>query len=261
MVALRGARVHAASQRCGYCTGIPTPSARRAVFVSDFGGVKCSCMLPSNILFRTFFIRSAMYGTAFTIDVEGEEYLFTARHLLDTGSELLIHMFRNRTWLPITAKVIAVGRGDLDVAALKLPVRLTPPEFTVTPTMGSFFVGQDMYFVGFPYKMWADYGAAAPGLAGPYLKKGALSSVDQGPPRALYVDAINNEGFSGGPLYYLRNNNPLDVCVAGVVSGFRIEREPVVRNDGTMTDLSVAYNTGFLIAYDIEAAVALVKSA
>ena len=213
-----------------------------------------------NILYRTFFIRSAMYGTAFTLDVGGEEYLFTARHLLSAGSELPIQILRNRVWQPIDAKVVARGRGELDVAVLKLSVRLTDPEFKVTPTMGASFIGQDMYFVGFPYKMSVDYGSAAPGIPGPFLKKGALSSVEQGPPKKLYVDAINNEGFSGGPLYFYRNNNHQDVCVAGVVSGFRIEREPVVRDDGAPTDMHVAYNTGFLLAYDIQAALWLVQS-
>ena len=40
-------------------------------------------MLPTNILYRTFFIRAGQYGTAFTLDIDGQEFLITAAHLLD----------------------------------------------------------------------------------------------------------------------------------------------------------------------------------
>lgn len=32
-------------------------------------------MITANILRRTFFIRAAQYGTAFIVEVEGEEFL------------------------------------------------------------------------------------------------------------------------------------------------------------------------------------------
>lgn len=35
-------------------------------------------MILTNILYRTFFIKAAQYGTAFTVDVEGVEYLVAA---------------------------------------------------------------------------------------------------------------------------------------------------------------------------------------
>lgn len=45
-------------------------------------------MLPvTNVIYRTFFIKGSLYGTAFTIDHEGEEYLVTAKHLLDTVTD------------------------------------------------------------------------------------------------------------------------------------------------------------------------------
>jgi hypothetical protein len=139
-------------------------------------------MLPTNIFFRTFFVHAAQYGTAFTLDVGGDEFLVTARHLLWEESVQELHILRDRKWIPFRANVVGCGRGDLDIAVLKLPVRLTSPEFQVTPLMGDMFVGQDVFFLGFPYKMWVDYGELAGGLPGPFLKKGALSSVDPGPP-------------------------------------------------------------------------------
>jgi hypothetical protein len=121
-------------------------------------------------------------------------------------------------------------------------------------------LGQDVFFIGFPYKMWVDYGPNVGGQAGAFLKKGTLSACMPGPPKALYVDAINNEGFSGAPLYYFRNGNIQDPYIAGVVSKYKIEHEYVLDESGEVTDMKVAYNTGFLIAYDIAHAIELARS-
>lgn len=116
-------------------------------------------MLPTNILYRTFFIRAAEYGTAFTLEVGGSQYLITASHLLgDCGDACDLQILHNKTWLRGTATVIGRGRGEVDVAVLQVQSPLTPPGFDVTPSMGELFVGQDVYFVGYPFKMWVDYG-------------------------------------------------------------------------------------------------------
>ncbi|ALT76009.1 S1 family peptidase [Paucibacter sp. KCTC 42545] len=217
-------------------------------------------MLPTNIFYRTFFIKAAQYGTAFTLDVDGNEYLITARHLLDHDTGVHeIQLFRRRQWQKIDCTIVAVGRGELDIAVLQAPMRLTDPEFKVDPKFGDCYVGQDMFFVGFPYKMSVDYGPNADGQPGVFLKKGALSAVDAGPPKALYIDALNNEGFSGGPLYYFRNGNMNDPCIAGVVSKFKIEHELVLDAEGEATEMKVPYNTGFMVAYDIAHALELAR--
>ncbi|MEB2026433.1 hypothetical protein VDR74_16140, partial [Xanthomonas campestris pv. campestris] len=63
------------------------------------------------------------------------------------------------------------------------------------------------------------------------------------------VNAINNEGFSGGPLFFYPAGKPEEVRVAGVVSKFRVEYENVIDENGEPTGMTVPYNTGFLIAY------------
>lgn len=58
-------------------------------------------MLPiqANIIYRVFFIKAADYGTAFVIDVEGDEYLVTAKHLFNqTATNHEIQIFRNNRW-------------------------------------------------------------------------------------------------------------------------------------------------------------------
>ena len=217
-------------------------------------------MLPTNIFYRTFFVRAAQYGTAFTLDIDGAEFLITARHLLGQLAGMhSLQVLRSGQWHKLDCEIVAVGRGELDVAVLRAPTRLTDPDFAVDPKFGDCYVGQDMFFVGFPYKMSVDYGPNADGQPGVFLKKGTLSAVEAGPPKALYVDALNNEGFSGGPLYYFRNGNVNDPCIAGVVSKFKVEHEFVINAEGETTEMKVPYNTGFLVAYDIAHALELAR--
>lgn len=209
-------------------------------------------MILTNILYRTFFIKAEQYGTAFTIEVEGAEYLVTARHLLiSNDSEPVIRIFRDNAWLDIQTKVVGHGRGEVDISVLQLSFRLTDMEFTVTPSIGEIVLGQDVYFLGYPYKMWGDIGGIMDGLPCPFAKKGTLSSISITKPQVIYVDAINNEGFSGGPLFFYPAGKPNELRIAGVVSKFRVEYESVLDEEGNPTLMTVPYNTGFLVAYSI----------
>lgn len=218
-------------------------------------------MILTNILYRTFFIKALAYGTAFTIEVSGNEYLITARHLLPPeGDEIDIQLFRNQKWETLTAAVVGRCRGEVDIAVLRVIPRLTSPEFTVTASMADIMLGNDVYFLGFPYKMSGDVGSFMGGLPCPFAKKGTLSLLATGTPYVLYVDAINNEGFSGGPLFFYPQGKPLELRVAAVVSKFKVEYEDVLDEYGEPTKMRVAYNTGFLVAYGIKHAVDLIES-
>ena len=216
-------------------------------------------MILSNILYRTFFIKAEQYGTAFTIEVEGAEYLVTARHLLDPNdSEPVIRIFRENAWLQVQTKVVGHGRGEIDISVLQLSFRLTDLEFIVVPSTDEIILGQDVYFLGFPYKMWGDVGDFMDDLPCPFAKKGTLSSISITKPQVLYVDAINNEGFSGGPLFFYPAGKPNELRIAGVVSKFRVEQEAVLDEKGNPTQMTVPYNTGFLVAYSIKHALDII---
>ena len=73
----------------------------------------------------------------------------------------------------------------------------------------------------------------------------------------MYVDALNNPGFSGGPIVF-QPPSKTDFKVAGIVSKFKIEFEQVIDPDGDHTEMTVAYNTGFLIGYDISKAIEII---
>ena len=207
-------------------------------------------MLTLNVYDRVFFVKSSAYGTAFSIDVDGRQYLVSAKHIVNPDGEFKIYYDNKWKQLPVT--LVGTGVGEIDVSVLAPKYRLSS-NIKLNPAIGDFILGQDAYFVGFPYKMWSEGGDIMQGRPLPFVKKGAISAgMDPTDSiKRIYIDAINNEGFSGGPLVVAKPNT-IDYRVIGVVSKFRIEHEPVIDNEDKDTGLKVAYNTGFMIAYSMK---------
>lgn len=96
-------------------------------------------------------------------------------------------------------------------------------------------------------------------MPGAFVKKGTVSAYQMRDPQMIHLDAINNAGFSGGPVFFYSPAAPKEGRVAGVVSKFRVESERVVDEQGEPTGYTVPYNTGFLIAYGIQHALDIIK--
>lgn len=213
-------------------------------------------MLTFNVFDRVFFVRSAEYGTAFTIDVNDKQYLVSARHVVDDHSN--IHIFHEQVWKRCPCNLVGTGEGEIDVVVLAPNFQLSPAH-ELDPS-GHFYLGQDAFFVGFPFRMWSEGGDVMQGRPLPFVKKGTVSA---GPDpnddvKRIYVDALNNEGFSGGPLL-ASDPNTTSYRAIGVVSKFRIEYEDVIDEEDKHTGLRVAYNPGFLVAYHILHVLDLIK--
>jgi S1-C subfamily serine protease len=218
-------------------------------------------MLLSQIAYRTFFIRGTQYGTGFTIDINGSEYFVTARHLIPSDQqEFTLQIMKDRKWSTIRVRIINSGKGEVDIAVLKAEEQLSPKHLQVEVGIAGLTLGQDVFFAGFPYKMWGDFGGLMNGWPTPFVKKGTISSWSISSPHSIYVDAINNEGFSGGPLYFSPPSEPLNVRIVGIVSKYRTESEYVLDENGEETKHSVSLNTGFLIAYSIEHVLQMVSA-
>ena len=217
-------------------------------------------MITSNVYNRVFFIKALEYGTAFAIDYENKQYLITAKHLIDPSNQTSIRFFFNKKWVEIPVTLLGLGAGEIDIAVFRAQAQLCTPVFDLPASSKDMVIGQDVYFLGFPYKMWTDGGEVMRGRPCPFIKKGTLSSAfvsDDGVPR-IYIDAINNEGFSGGPIVF-HTHGKYDFRIAGVVSKFKIEYETVIDPAGDHTEMTVAYNTGFLIGYEISNAIEIIK--
>lgn len=217
-------------------------------------------MITANIYNRVFFIKAADYGTAFAIDHGGKQYLVTAKHLINPQKQETIKFFFDRRWVDISVELIGLCRDETDIAVFRANQILCTKDFTLEPSSDGVVISQDVFFVGYPYKMWTDAGKAMNGWPCPFVKKGILSSSfvgDDGISR-LYIDALNNPGFSGGPIVF-QPPGKTEYKIAGVVSKFRIEFERVIDQSGDHTEMTVAYNTGFLMGYDISKAIEVIE--
>ena len=195
-------------------------------------------------------------------------------------------------WSPLKVSIFRCD-DPIDIAVIVPPHQLTVNfDESIDPAM-TFFVGQDAYFLGFPY------GIQVPGkgVNGPYplpiVKRGTISgSIQLDPAKkavVMFLDGYNNPGFSGAPIVFrdLNQSNVVMRLIA-VVSGFRPEVVPVMTQhdikspadagaaakaqpwkiqkgaNGTYFeyvdgDTYVALNTGIVIGYFIAPAIDLIR--
>jgi hypothetical protein len=271
----------------------------RLTFVLLFVLLGPACVpaqVTSNVLERVLNVRvnagtsKEETATAFTVDVDGREYLITAKHVVAGLKEQdKLDIFMNDKWKSLDVQIFRCDE-PIDIAVVIPPYQLTV-NFSL-PTDIKFIYGQDAYFLGFPYGMQT----AAAGINGPYplaiIKHGIISGtqiIDRDKKATLmFLDGYNNPGFSGGPIVYKDlNENGLVLKLAGVVSGFRPEVVPVMKEhdiasplqagetaksqswriqkrvNGTFfeyvdTSQIVALNTGIVVGFEFQPAVDLI---
>lgn len=86
-------------------------------------------------------------GTSFTVDVDGRQYLITAKHIVATlKDEDTVRIRRGDEWIPIKVKVFRCD-DPIDIAVLVASTQLTV-DFPLEPTMASIRFGQDHVFRG-----------------------------------------------------------------------------------------------------------------
>jgi hypothetical protein len=251
------------------------------------GGVP-RAQLTTNVYDRVLMIRiGTNYGTGFALDVDGRQYLITAKHVIaGLGSEGTVLIFRNDGWSPLPVKVFRCD-DPVDIAVLVPPTQLTV-DYPLEPTMKGVRYGQDMYFAGFPYGLHTSAPALNGGYPVAFVKKAVMSGeiVEDGASEIL-LEGYNNPGFSGGPLVYRDLDRTASVFkVAAVVKGFRADIAPIFKqeeirpdqvtaddiakdrivhsHDGRTLRLNdtgevVKLNTDILVAYNISYAIALIR--
>ena len=94
----------------------------------------------------------------------------------------------------------------------------------------------------------------------PLVKKGIVSMFDG---NIILLDGHNNPGFSGGPVVFHPNSHSNDLSVAGVIAGYRFDREPVYKNqEQEQKGKPLGYykaNTGIIVTYEIRHALELIR--
>ncbi|MBM4145834.1 MAG: trypsin-like peptidase domain-containing protein [Nitrospira sp.] len=251
--------------------------------------VNSTAQVTSNVYTRVLKIQVGKNtGTAFTLDVDGRQYLVTAKHVIaDLKQEDSINIYRDNQWSLTPVKVLRCEE-PIDIAVLIPQKQLTSTlPLEATSESQQIIIGQEVYFVGFPFGLYmsgqnlnADFPLA-------FVKRGLLSAVlNEGGATIFALDGFNNPGFSGGPIVFRdlhQTNSPL--YVVGVISGFRPELshvmtpEKIKSDDDTKgfeqwrvvelkdrqkailkdTEQMVALNTGIVIGYSIKHAIDLIK--
>lgn len=191
-----------------------------------------NAQVPSNVLRRVLMIRAGENtGTGFTLDVDGRQYLITAKHVVaGLKPEDTIDIRKGTDWAQVKVKVL-LCEGPIDIAVIIPPSQLTVT-FPLEPNTSKFFYGQEAYFTGFPYGL-STSGKNVNGLYPlAFIKKGIFSATSsEDGAVVIFLDGHNNPGFSGGPIVYrdLNQTGPPVFHVAAVISGYRPEFEPVRR--------------------------------
>lgn len=212
-------------------------------------------ILTSNIWNRVFRVTAGTrFGTGFAVESDsGAQFLVTARHVIDGVAG------------PITLEAVgAVHEVPLDLvegvpsAADIAVIRLEQPLARVLPTTfnsdGSVF-SQDVFFLGYPYGL----AMTAHGVDQmPFVKKATLSAQDLSEDvRILYLDGMNNPGFSGGPVAFY--NSAGQPHILGVISGYRISPDELIVRGQLVEDAVVRANSGIIIAHDIRHAMDAIR--
>lgn len=215
----------------------------------------------TNTYHKILFIKGASYGTAFCIEVDDREYLVSAKHLFaDPANTVSIKYLKADKWIDLAVKTAWYGRNGCDAIAFALDNQISLSRFPLIPSTEGMAWGQEVCFLGYPFQMSVQLGSALADRPFPFVKRGNISAwlKEYDDTEIIFVDAINNEGFSGGPVIF-QPHDQKHPQVCGIVSGYRTDSEPVLDDKGEQTGHTVQYNTGFLRAMSIDPVVKGIK--
>lgn len=216
-------------------------------------------LVTANALHRTFCISfKDKVGTCFTIDVSGKQYIITARHIVDgiKHNDRISIRFKG-TWSEFGVELVGED-ADTDTAVLA-PDQLISVLHPLPASISGLAVSQEVYFLGYPYALSSNIEILNYSFPLPFVKTAIVSAfeVDASRVKIIFLDGYNNPGFSGGPVVFAAPGHQ-DLKVAGVVSGFRWEWERVFAEE-IESSLKYRQNTGIVIAYSIDYALALIE--
>ncbi len=247
---------------------------KRLVFVSLFFVMpSLGAQVTGNVFSRVFQIRyGGFIGSAFIIDVGEKQYFVTAEHMvLGAGENATIELLGNKgTWLSLKMRILHGNFPCVDVAVL-IP-DITPPKFLKTddvPALESWFMGQEIYFLGFPYGLYTNMGGKEMHPL-PLMKHGYISATvpcnsvyPGGAPdkKIILLDGINNHGFSGGPVVAPDLNVPgRQQKWVGIISGYKNDPLPLNVNGQDANNAGVAANSGIVFVIPFEEVTKLIES-
>lgn len=196
-------------------------------------------------------------GTAFVIEVAGDEYICSARHLFPSSATNAIGVRYGSQWRRLPVTVVGAGDSGDDVIVFKAADnwrRIPAGNLSVQVSQDRMVFSQETYVLGYPFG-WESY-AQGVGEEWPFpLVKQAIVAGLPTPnhPRQVLLDCHANSGFSGGPVA-LNLLGTSEWAVVGVVAAAHCE--PVDVDD---SDYQVALQSGFSIATEIQCVMNIIE--
>lgn len=205
-------------------------------------------LATKEVLLNTFLIITDSGSlTGFLINKDNEEYLITAKHGFKkrniNNCKVSIKLLYDSIYITMTGTYYIHKDSSVDIAVIKLSRNLAK----LTPLLVSKVVsiGENCMFFGYPYSTFftktnIEYI--------PFVKKATISAFNK---NLIFLDGINNPGFSGGPVIKYDPQIKRNVIVA-VISGFYPEYNSVTDSLKNKMDLLNFYiNSGIIFSYRI----------
>ena len=199
-------------------------------------------------------------GTIFSIDVDNKQYIISAHHLFNNVIDnAKVQIFHNSKWKDLNLRLVNHCPDPIDISVLAADIQLTSSEFICEPTSGGAILGQDLFFLGFPFGEYGDGGKFNRDFPLPFVKKATLSCIQfEKNIEILFLDGFNNPGFSGGPVVFTHPNK-IEYKVCSVISSYRVSKVPIYQGS---IELPIYHreNSGIIISYGIKHAVDVIKA-
>ena len=192
-------------------------------------------VVSCEVLEKIFLIqRGNNYGSSFAYKVGSKQYLITAKHLftdIANDDSFKIKIFHDGQWKSIRVKAVVLESiENYDAIALELNTPLIS-DINYILSADSLTLGQDLYFLGFPYGLYSP-SKINRGFPLPLVKKGCLSGINfNGSFAELIIDGHNNPGFSGGPIV-TQNIFTGNIQIIGIIHAFRKANQETGENSG-----------------------------
>jgi hypothetical protein len=219
-------------------------------------------VITTNVFNRTFNVRyKNSSGTAFTVDIDGRQYLISARHVFpDITGPAVIEIFHKDGWhdLPVALTGFPSTKADVIVLA---PAQRLSPAYPLPISPAGAIIGQEVHFLGFPYGLRMEIGEMNNHFPLPLVKRACLSAqIGASNEKMWLLDGFNNPGFSGGPVVFRPPGLPAsDLKVLGIISAYRYEEQPAYL-ENKATEYRIRSNTGIVYAYHADIALQIIAT-
>ncbi len=160
-------------------------------------------MITTNIIQRILLIKFWQWtGTWFTIEVNWEQYIISAKHVFPNIIKWdSIEIFHDNQWKNIDITPIFCENENVDIIALKINTQNITPCHEIKLWLWGIIYWQDIYFLWFPY--WIKFENEINNwYPFPLVKKWILSWMPGWKDSPIYMDGHNNRWFSWWPIIF-----------------------------------------------------------